>query len=293
MPITFNCTCGKTLRVKDELAGKRVRCPDCQAIVNAPEPELEVGIPLEDDPPPPKPAARPAVVEDEDDEPRPAKAKAKKADEGYDLDDEDEERTSNRPKIRGLSAREKGWARDAEEKKPSPFATIAGLVGAGVGVGVGKYAGPALLFPGGFALLAGWIFSKTAPQRCKPMVPAAAVHAGHGLWMLLAMIILAQFDLTLIDFAILMAGAIWLAYAPSLVAVVLLCGYQAIGLVLNGMAFGEAKAGTDVHKGLLVHLVLRATAIVLMIYGLVEIARQRRKAAAADEDDEPEPDHID
>src|SRR5206468_9602574 len=94
MPITFNCDCGKTLRVKDELAGKRVRCPACNGVAAVPaaEPEFE----LVDDPPPPKPAARPAarpaVVEDEDDEPRPARAKAKKArdDDGYDLEDEDE-----------------------------------------------------------------------------------------------------------------------------------------------------------------------------------------------------------
>lgn len=27
--ISFSCACGKTLRVKDEFAGKRVRCPGC------------------------------------------------------------------------------------------------------------------------------------------------------------------------------------------------------------------------------------------------------------------------
>ena len=29
MPITVTCSCGKSLRVKDELVGKRVRCPGC------------------------------------------------------------------------------------------------------------------------------------------------------------------------------------------------------------------------------------------------------------------------
>ena len=44
MPITLNCPCGKTLRVADEHAGKRVKCPVCNAVIAppAPEPSFEV-----------------------------------------------------------------------------------------------------------------------------------------------------------------------------------------------------------------------------------------------------------
>ncbi len=44
MPITFPCTCGKTLRVPDASAGRRAKCPACNAVVNIPalEPELEI-----------------------------------------------------------------------------------------------------------------------------------------------------------------------------------------------------------------------------------------------------------
>ena len=35
IPIT--CTCGKSLKLKPEYAGKKVRCPSCQAIIKAPE----------------------------------------------------------------------------------------------------------------------------------------------------------------------------------------------------------------------------------------------------------------
>jgi hypothetical protein len=41
MPITFNCTCGKILRVPDETAGRRAKCPACNAVVNVPRPEPE------------------------------------------------------------------------------------------------------------------------------------------------------------------------------------------------------------------------------------------------------------
>lgn len=36
MPIRVSCSCGKTLAVKDELAGKAVRCPACQKPVKVP-----------------------------------------------------------------------------------------------------------------------------------------------------------------------------------------------------------------------------------------------------------------
>ena len=40
MSIPFECTgCGKKLKVKDESAGKRIKCPECQAVLTVPMPE--------------------------------------------------------------------------------------------------------------------------------------------------------------------------------------------------------------------------------------------------------------
>src|SRR5437016_990909 len=36
MAIPVACACGKQLKVKDELAGKKIRCPACQAAVTVP-----------------------------------------------------------------------------------------------------------------------------------------------------------------------------------------------------------------------------------------------------------------
>jgi hypothetical protein len=36
MPIQLKCSCGKSLSVRDELAGKAVKCPSCQAVLRIP-----------------------------------------------------------------------------------------------------------------------------------------------------------------------------------------------------------------------------------------------------------------
>ena len=89
MPITFGCACGKQLRVADEYAGRRVKCPACGGATTVPEPEPEFEV-IEDPsepiaaPPPPKarPVAKPTARrraddddDDYDDEERPRKKK--------------------------------------------------------------------------------------------------------------------------------------------------------------------------------------------------------------------------
>jgi hypothetical protein len=38
MPIAFRCTCGKALKTRDELAGKKIQCPRCQRVLQVPLP---------------------------------------------------------------------------------------------------------------------------------------------------------------------------------------------------------------------------------------------------------------
>ena len=40
MAIHFRCPCGKTIKAKDEMAGKKFRCPDCGKAMQVPEPEV-------------------------------------------------------------------------------------------------------------------------------------------------------------------------------------------------------------------------------------------------------------
>jgi hypothetical protein len=41
MPIAVTCTCGRAMQIKEEFAGRKVRCPDCRGVVVVPTPERE------------------------------------------------------------------------------------------------------------------------------------------------------------------------------------------------------------------------------------------------------------
>lgn len=106
MPITFDCPCGKSLRVSDEHAGRRVKCPACGAVVVAPKPQQQFEVVEEEEPdfeivedqPRKIPSARPAKpsTDDDDDEPRPKKKP-------YRDDDDDEPRPRKKKKRRRRS----------------------------------------------------------------------------------------------------------------------------------------------------------------------------------------------
>src|SRR5262245_54169665 len=79
MPVQLHCSCGKLLRVRDDLVGKRVRCPGCAAavLVKAPPPPEDQALQEAPPPrPPPRAAAGPprARYRERDDEPERAPA---------------------------------------------------------------------------------------------------------------------------------------------------------------------------------------------------------------------------
>lgn len=112
MPITISCDCGKTLRVPDAHAGKKAKCPICEALIPIPkaEPEFEV---MDDDPPPKPSPKKAAVVDDDDDDPKPKKKAVAVADEDDEpkpkkkkkrpRDDDDDDRPRRRPRARNDS----------------------------------------------------------------------------------------------------------------------------------------------------------------------------------------------
>ncbi len=62
MPIPVDCSCGREFKVKDELAGNKIRCPDCRSILEVPETQAEIAtaVEIDEDAPalPPEPRVR-------------------------------------------------------------------------------------------------------------------------------------------------------------------------------------------------------------------------------------------
>jgi hypothetical protein len=114
MPIRLPCPgCGKSLSVKEELAGKRVKCPGCAAIVNVP------------------PMAR--LVTDNEPARSPASQPQRDSDREFDWFEnrDDEPARSPAPKRRSNPDEQMDWRdeRDQEPRRPRPRRPLKGLEG--------------------------------------------------------------------------------------------------------------------------------------------------------------------
>jgi hypothetical protein len=90
MPLAVTCACGKSFHVKDELAGKKIKCPFCQAIVEVPAAGPAPAVPapaavqpakallVEDDPPVAAQIPSQAAIVEEDFDERPRRGKKPK-----------------------------------------------------------------------------------------------------------------------------------------------------------------------------------------------------------------------
>jgi hypothetical protein len=166
MPLTFNCACGKTLRVPDQHAGKRVKCPACNAVATAPSPEPMFEV--VEDPVEPlapvapvkaKPTAKPAVADDDEDDGRRGYGVARPSRD----DDEDEPRAKKKPNFRKGSRRRDDDEDDDDDRprrkkrRPRSHREAGAMAGADAGKRILYMVGGGILVLIGIALaVAGW-----------------------------------------------------------------------------------------------------------------------------------------
>jgi hypothetical protein len=152
MPIKLDCQCGKQFRVRDEDAGKKVRCPACQvltripsaAVVPAVPPPVPVPARAAPAPPPPPPPASPQPNEDDNpfynlnDAPSPPRRrKAQDYDEDYDEDYGREDSRRDRRARGGLEADDLIRKRSLDKGSGGGGASSDGGWGTNAGVGGG------------------------------------------------------------------------------------------------------------------------------------------------------------
>lgn len=114
MPINFDCSCGKTLRVPDEHAGRRVKCPACAVVSTVPTPEPMFEVVEEPAAPPPKarPVAKAAPSKTDDDDDRGYGVAKKSRREEAEEEEREEEEERRRRKKRRRPPRESSRADD-------------------------------------------------------------------------------------------------------------------------------------------------------------------------------------
>lgn len=171
MPIEFNCTCGRRLRVAEEHAGRRVKCPGCTTIANVPlpeprfevveeaaEPQFEVveesaGRPAkkarvwddDDDAASGYTVAKKQRSEDEEERPRPKRLPNFRQGSGRDEDDDEEPRRKKRKK-----------RRPPERRETSSHGFEGGIINSGVGGGLAAMVIAVVWLVVGLAF--GWLF---------------------------------------------------------------------------------------------------------------------------------------
>ena len=163
-------------------------------------------------------------------------------------------------------------------EKPAPSAMhVAGrIIGTGIGIVLGRYAGMNLLIPLGFALAAGFVLSKLLSGDRKTFVMPLAVQCGHACWFALGAAILHQWNAVLPDLAVFAIGLTWLTIAPGWIPVALLAAYHLFALTINWQGILAEPFGTNLHKAMSVHIVLRIAAVTTMVYSVIQARKQSR-----------------
>jgi hypothetical protein len=112
MPISLGCACGRSLRVKDELAGRRIKCPQCGAVLAVPKPEEEIRLLPADDP------WKDAPSRSQEAAPAPADEEVLEEVLPADLDEEDEDEDDERSVREEVRRREaRNEEREAERER--------------------------------------------------------------------------------------------------------------------------------------------------------------------------------
>ena len=147
MSISVLCpSCNSKLNAPDSAAGKRVKCPKCQVLMELPAPEPEYEL-LDGTPPiiakaKPKPPSKQAIEEEDDSDDRPVRKKQSRRAESDDEPDEDEDEDGRPAKRRAANRRGDEDADDdrprrkgkKSNRKPKPKSNLPLIIGIGVGI---------------------------------------------------------------------------------------------------------------------------------------------------------------
>ncbi|MCO5167512.1 MAG: hypothetical protein M9894_14290 [Planctomycetes bacterium] len=142
----------------------------------------------------------------------------------------------------------------------SPVNLAVGLLAGLGGAALGKYAGVNLLIVGVAGVLCAGLARVVLPQGRRGFAIPLGVMGGHAGWMALGLLMVGPTG-ALLDLAVMGGAGLWLALAPGLGPVLLLTGFEAFGVAVNGHAIIGFPLGSPEHRALSLHLALRLGAV--------------------------------
>lgn len=147
---------------------------------------------------------------------------------------------------------------------------ISWLIGAVLGLSLLKY----IFIPIILLVLSFYIINYIVKEKKKYITTAIAVQTGHLLWILSGIIIFyyqyKKVNDAWIDVLILVVGLFWIYLRPSIASIVFLLLYQIPAIFLNIHSLINFNSTTSNLISLIFHMVLRISAIILMILGYKE-----------------------
>ena len=82
---------------------------------------------------------------------------------------------------------------------------------------------------------------------------AAAVQAGHLVWIAVGLIVIGALTVDLVDIAILLVGVVWLLRGRAWRRSSCLRSTRSLALLINLFAFLNFPVGDNLHRALLIH----------------------------------------
>lgn len=147
---------------------------------------------------------------------------------------------------------------------PTAVGRAINIVGIGLTVGLGAYAGVSMLIP----VVGGILWFRLVPlvvrQRDTTRASALAVQGGLLLWLLVGAYLMRTLQPVALDVGVLAVGIAWWSWRPSVIPAVGLLLFHAYVLVLNIQRLSTARFDEAAHRALVVHAVIH-----LLVIGLI------------------------
>jgi len=156
---------------------------------------------------------------------------------------------------------------------PARQTAIWNIVGTAVGLAMGYYAGIHVIVP--FILMIGvlWILNRTNTVPAEGRSILALLSAQFG-WMCIGAVLTGQWHLVYIDLLFIGGGTLWLMIRLHAIPIIILMLFQLGVLLINTNLILTVEIGSDEHRALVVHIVLRIMVLFALGNGLFKLRKR-------------------